>query len=182
MSANNVISLPGVANATRSAATRSPSAALSLLLSDFIVLSTVFWLAVWSKYTFNPDLHLKFYLEVFPSILLFLSVFFSQGLYPALLLHPAEEMRRLFHSVTAVLLVLVSATFLMKNGAEYSRYVFLFTWALGVVAPVGEFACDEFQYRALCGRGKMDLQFELPSCNLSLGVCEQHVALVSLRD
>jgi Undecaprenyl-phosphate galactose phosphotransferase WbaP len=134
MSANNVISLPGVANATRSAATRSPSAALSLLLSDFIVLSTVFWLAVWSKYTFNPDLHLKFYLEVFPSILLFLSVFFSQGLYPALLLHPAEEMRRLFHSVTAVLLVLVSATFLMKNGAEYSRYVFLFTWALGTPA------------------------------------------------
>jgi Undecaprenyl-phosphate galactose phosphotransferase WbaP len=134
MSANNVISLPGVASHTRSAATHPPSASLCLLLSDFVGLSAVFWLAVWSKYTLSPDLHLKFYLEVFPSVLFFLTVLFSQGLYPALLLHPAEEMRRVFHSVTAVLLVLISATFLMKSGAEYSRYVFVFTWALGTPA------------------------------------------------
>jgi Undecaprenyl-phosphate galactose phosphotransferase WbaP len=43
-------------------------------------------------------------------------------------------MRRVFHSVTAVFLVLVSTTFLRKSGAEYSRYVFLVTWALGTPA------------------------------------------------
>lgn len=134
MSANNVISLPRVESLTSLAATHTPSASLCLLLSDLIGLSLVFWLSVWTKHALNPDLHLGFYLEVFPCVLLFLSVFFFQGLYPALLLHPAEEMRRVFHSVTAVFLVLISATFLMKNGAEYSRYVFLFTWALG--APV----------------------------------------------
>src|ERR1700728_4317188 len=134
MSANNVISLPRVDNFTGLAATHAPSASLCLLLSDFVGLAIVFWLAVLSKYMFNPDFHLGFYLAVFPSVLLFLSVFFSQGLYPALLLHPAEEMRRVFHSVTAVLLVLISATFLMKSGAEYSRYVFVFTWALGTPA------------------------------------------------
>lgn len=134
MSANNVISLPRVDNLTSLAAPHSPSASLCLLLSDLIGLSAVFWLAIWSKYTFNPDLNLRFYLEAFPLVLVFLSVFFSQGLYPALLLHPAEEMRRISHSVTAVLLVLVSATFLMKNGAEYSRYVFVITWVLGTPA------------------------------------------------
>src|ERR1700722_20734308 len=131
MSANNVISLPRVDNFTGLAATHAPSASLCLLLSDFVGLAIVFWLAVLSKYMFNPDFHLGFYLAVFPSVLLFLTVFFSQGLYPALLLHPAEEMRRISHSVTAVLLVLISATFLMKSGAEYSRYVFVVTWVLG---------------------------------------------------
>jgi hypothetical protein len=92
MSANNVISLPRVERLTSAAATRTPSASLCLLLSDFIGLSVVFWLAVWSKYTINPELHLGFYLEVFPCVFLFLSAFFFQGLYPALLLHPAEEM------------------------------------------------------------------------------------------
>jgi len=104
------------------------------MLSDLAGLATVFWLVVWSKYMSNSNLDLKFYLEVFPAVLIFLGVFFSQGLYPALLLHPAEEMRRVCHSVTAVFLVLVSTTFLWKSGAEYSRYVFLLTWALGTPA------------------------------------------------
>jgi Undecaprenyl-phosphate galactose phosphotransferase WbaP len=134
MSANTIISPPGLANLTRSAAPYSPTAAFCLLISDFLALSLLFWLAVWSKSTFNPDLNLRFYLEVFPSVLIFLGVFFSQGLYPALLLHPAEEMRRVFYSVTAVFLVLVSTTFLLKSGAEYSRYVFLVAWALGTPA------------------------------------------------
>jgi Undecaprenyl-phosphate galactose phosphotransferase WbaP len=130
MSANTIISPPGLANVARVTTAHYPSASLCLLLSDFISLSLVFWLVVCSKYMVNPDLNLKFYLEVFPAVLIFLGVFFSQGLYPALLLHPAEEMRRVFHSVTAVLLVLVSTTFLRKSGAEYSRYVFLAGWIL----------------------------------------------------
>ena len=130
MSANTVISPPGLAHLSRATVAHSPSASVFLMLSDFAGLAVVFWLVIWSKYTLNPNLDLKFYLEVFPAVLIFLGVFFSQGLYPALLLHPAEEMRRVFHSVTAVFLVLVSTTFLRKSGADYSRYVFLLTWAL----------------------------------------------------
>jgi Undecaprenyl-phosphate galactose phosphotransferase WbaP len=130
MSTKTLISQPGVAHFTRSTTAYSPSASLCLLLSDFIVVSAVFWLAVWSKYIFNPNLDLRFYLEVFPSVLFLLGAFFSQGLYPAMLLHPAEEMRRVFHSVTAVLLVLVAITFLLRDGVKYSRYIFLICWAL----------------------------------------------------
>jgi Undecaprenyl-phosphate galactose phosphotransferase WbaP len=131
MSANTVISPPGLAHITRSAATYSPTASFCLLVSDFVALSALFWLAVWSKSIFNPDLSLRFYLEIFPSVIIFLVAFLSQGLYPALLLHPAEEVRRISHSITAVFLVLVSMTFLLKNGTEYSRFVFVAAWALG---------------------------------------------------
>jgi hypothetical protein len=72
MSAKTIISPPGVACLTRSTTAHSPNASLCLLLSDFIGLSAVLWLVVWSKYVFNPDLELRFYLEVFPSVLIFL--------------------------------------------------------------------------------------------------------------
>ncbi len=134
MSANTVISPPRLLHLTRSTVAHRPSASVCLLLSDVVALSAVFWLSVWSKYAFSPGLSPKLYLEVFPAVLVFLAAFFSQGLYPAMLVHPAEEMRRVFHSVTAVFLVLVSTTFLRKSGAEYSRYVFLFTWALATPA------------------------------------------------
>jgi Undecaprenyl-phosphate galactose phosphotransferase WbaP len=130
MSANTIISPPGFANIARSTFAHYPSASLCLLLSDFISLSLVFLLVVWSKYILSPDLNLRFYLEAFPAVMIFLGVFFSQSLYPALLLHPAEEMRRVFHCVTAVLLVLISTTFLRKSGTDYSRYVFIVGWLL----------------------------------------------------
>jgi Undecaprenyl-phosphate galactose phosphotransferase WbaP len=81
---------------------------------------------------FNPDLNLRMYLTIFPTILLFFPVFLFQSLYPGLLLHPAEEMQRIFHSVTAVILVLASTIFLRKSGDDYSRYVVLIGWMLAV--------------------------------------------------
>jgi Undecaprenyl-phosphate galactose phosphotransferase WbaP len=138
MSANIIVSsplqVPDQAPAARSMPGHSPLASVCLLLSDSIALSAIFWLAVWTKYIFDPTLDFKFYLEIFPSILIFLGVFFSQSLYPGMLLHPAEEIRRIFHSMTAVLLILASATFLRKSGADYSRFAFLVVWAAGTPA------------------------------------------------
>ncbi len=130
MSTKTLISQPGLAPFVRATSTFSPSSSLCLLLSDFAVVSVVFLLAVWSKHLYNPDLDFTVYLEVFPSVAIFLAAFFSQGLYPALLLHPAEEMRRVFHSVTAVILVLVAITFFLKDGVQYSRYIILFSWLI----------------------------------------------------
>jgi len=134
MSANTVISPPRLASIIEPVATRSPNASLCLFVSDVLSVSIVFWLVVLSKYFFNPDLNLKMYLAVFPTVLLFFPVFLFQSLYPALLMHPAEEMQRIFHSVTAVLLVLASTIFLRKTGADYSRYVVLVGWILAAPA------------------------------------------------
>jgi Undecaprenyl-phosphate galactose phosphotransferase WbaP len=152
----------------------SPSASLCLLLSDFIVVSAVFWLAVWSKHIFNPNLDLRFYLEVFPSVLFLLAAFFSQGLYPAMLLHPAEEMRRVFHSVTAVVLVLVSITVLLRDGMEYSRYIFLICWALVTPAVL----LSRAVVRRLLSRRSW---WPIPAVVLGSGAAAQQVAR-SLND
>jgi Undecaprenyl-phosphate galactose phosphotransferase WbaP len=140
MSAKTMISAatlapsPGLAAVTASTAAGPPIASLCLLLSDFVGVSILFWLAVWIGYTFYPDLDVRRYLEIFPASLIFLAVFYAQGLYPGMLLHPAEEMRRVFHSVTVVFLALLFTVFLRKSGAEYSRRIFLVIWALGTPA------------------------------------------------
>jgi Undecaprenyl-phosphate galactose phosphotransferase WbaP len=136
VSANTVLSPPRLAHLTRSTAAHSPSASVCLMFSDFFALAAVYCLVIWTKHSFNPNLDLKFYLEAFPALLMFLVAFSAKGLYPALLLHPAEEMRRVFHSITAVFLVLIATTFLRKSGTDYSRYVLLLTWALGTPAVI----------------------------------------------
>ncbi len=135
MSTKTLISQPRVApHAQTALAFIPPSASLCLLLSDLIGVSAVFFFAVWSRHLSNPTLDLHFYMKVYPSVLVFLVAFRSQGLYPAMLLHPAEEMRRTFHSVTAVIVVLVASTFFLRNGLAYSRYVIVLSWVL--VPPV----------------------------------------------
>ena len=123
MSTKTLVSQPQVAHYAQTARLYSPSASLFLLLSDLFGVSAVFWFAFWSKHLVDPSLDLHFYMKVYPSVLVFLAAFWSQGLYPALLLHPAEEMRRTFHAVTAVIVVLVASTFFLRNGLDYSRYV-----------------------------------------------------------
>jgi Undecaprenyl-phosphate galactose phosphotransferase WbaP len=174
MSTKTVLSQPGVGYFTRSTAAYSPSASLCLILSDFIGVSAVFWLAVWSKQIISPSLDLRFYSEVFPAVLIFLGAFFSQGLYPAMLLHPAEEMRRVFHSVSAVLLVLVSITFFLKEGLAYSRYIFLVSWAL---VPPGVLLGRAFTRRLLSGMS----WWPVSAIVLGTGPAAQQVAR-SLKD
>ena len=57
--------------------------------------------------------------------------FLMYGLYPGLLIHPAEEMRRVFYSMTCVFLIAAAVTFLWRTGMEYSRSVFLLGWVFG---------------------------------------------------
>jgi Undecaprenyl-phosphate galactose phosphotransferase WbaP len=134
MSTKLIVSQPQVAHYAHSARIHPPSSSICLLLADLIGLSAVFCFAVWSKHLSNPSLDLHFYTKVYPSILIFLVAFWSQGLYPAMLLHPAEEMRRTFHAVTTVIVVLVASTFFFRNQLEYSRYVIGLSWVL--VPPV----------------------------------------------
>jgi FlaA1/EpsC-like NDP-sugar epimerase len=131
MRTDTLISPPAIDSLVKRPPVYTLSASLCLLISDFVALSVVFWFAVVTKKVFNSHLDFKVYLEIFPSVLIFLGVFHYQGLYPALLVHPAEEIRRIFYSVTAVFLLLVSTTFLLKDGAAYSRFIFFVSWIVG---------------------------------------------------
>jgi Undecaprenyl-phosphate galactose phosphotransferase WbaP len=103
----------------------------SMLLIDLLTLSAVFALSVLVRHAITPTYHLVSYWEFFICIAALLVAFGFQGLYPAVLLHPADEMRRIFLAVTIVFLIMACSSFLWRNVQAYSRSVFLVTWALG---------------------------------------------------
>jgi hypothetical protein len=104
------------------------------MLADIIALSAVYWLAVLSRYLVSHGYELSSYVRLFPTAGLFLIAFYIKGLYPGLLLHPAEEMRRVVYCIASVFVVIGATTFFWRNAEAYSRSVFLITWAVG--API----------------------------------------------
>ncbi len=106
---------------------------LSILAIDVIALSCLYWVAVIGRHLITPG-DFRFYVELFPGVVLFVLAFSIQGLYPGVLLHPAEEIRRIFHCVSIVLLLVLCTTFLWHNAQSYSRSIVMTIWALGAPA------------------------------------------------
>src|SRR5713101_786052 len=106
---------------------------VSVLLVDIVALSGIYWLAVLGRRLITPG-DVRFYLEVFPGLALFVAAFAIHGLYPGVLLHPAEEIRRVFHSVSVVFLLVMCTTFLWHNAVSYSRSIIIVTWAMAAPA------------------------------------------------
>lgn len=63
-----------------------------------------------------------------PYLVIILIAFWAQGLYPGVLRHPAEEMRRAYTSVSIVFLGMASTTFLWRTEEAYSRPMLLLAW------------------------------------------------------
>lgn len=102
----------------------------SLFLGDLAALSGVYWLVVIGRHLVGPGYELTFYLEFFPCFGVLFGAFLAQGLYPGILLHRAEELRRIFYAVCFCFMLIMSTTFLWRNAEEYSRSVVLLVWAL----------------------------------------------------
>lgn len=103
---------------------------VSMLLVDFLALSAIYWIAIIGRRLITPG-DVRFYLEVFPGVFFFVVAFAIHGLYPGVLLHPAEEIRRVFHCVSIVILLVLCTTFLWHNAGSYSRSIVMVIWALG---------------------------------------------------
>jgi len=145
---------------------------------DVAALSIIYWLAVIGRNIITPG-STRFYLELFPGISLFILAFFIQGLYPGVLLHPAEEIRRIFYCVSIVYLLVVSTTFLWHNAASYSRSIFLITWTLGSPAVlIARYAARHYLARSewwgipavVLGSGPVAQKVVRALANRSLGV------------
>lgn len=119
---------------------------LCILAADFVSMSVVFGLAIVWRHFMDPSYHeLFWYFELLPFLIMILGAFGLQGLYPGVLLHPAEEMRRVSGSTTTVFLVMACCTFLWRTSDFYSRSVFLLTWAAGIpMVLTGRFAVRRF--------------------------------------
>jgi Undecaprenyl-phosphate galactose phosphotransferase WbaP len=131
MITNQVIlhSTPNVFVKAGAASSRATSACI--ITADFLALSIIYWVAVIGRYLVSPNFDLRFYLSLYPVIALFLVAFYTQNLYPGVLLHPAEEIRRVAKGVTVVFLLVALSIFFERNADIYSRSIFLMIWASG---------------------------------------------------
>lgn len=131
MSAQTILAVPGVKSVRSQKMSLAWPTCFCLIASDLLTLSCVYWLAVLARLAFHGHYRLTFYLELFPAIAIFLGVFATQDLYPGILLHPSEELRKAFRAVTTVFLLVACAAFLSHTAESYSRAVFLIVWACG---------------------------------------------------
>jgi Undecaprenyl-phosphate galactose phosphotransferase WbaP len=131
MPIETVLTLPSVVSIPRRINAPSWSTSSCIVLSDFFALSFVFFFTVLIRQFSLSGHHLSHYVQVIPCLLMLLAAFATQGLYPGVLLHPAEEMRRIFFSITTVFLIVGATTFLWRTGELYSRSIFLIAWIAG---------------------------------------------------
>ena len=131
MGAQTIVAAPGLKTARTQKLSLAWATCCCVIASDVIALSIVYWIAVLGRFAFHAHYNLKFYLELFPVVAIFLGVFATQDLYPGLLLHPAEELRRAFRAVTTAFLLIACGAFLSHTAESYSRAVFLILWASG---------------------------------------------------
>lgn len=76
----------------------------------------------------------RVYLGLWPAILVLLGFSWALKLYPGVGNHPVEEFRRQVVVITLVFLMFGTGTFMLKQGSDYSRAVFLIAWSMCVVA------------------------------------------------
>jgi hypothetical protein len=102
-----------------------------MLMSDLFALLLVAGFTMAGRSLLASGFRLQSYIELLPFLAMVIPAFLLQGLYPGNLIHPAEEMRRIFYSLSVVFLIWASITFLWRTGEFYSRSVFLITWVAG---------------------------------------------------
>jgi Undecaprenyl-phosphate galactose phosphotransferase WbaP len=106
--------------------------AACVLAADAFALFLAFGLTVSSRRLFGPTPSISASAEILPCLAMALIAFWSQGLYPGILRHPAEEMRRVCTSISVVFLGTASTTFFWRTAESYSRSMLLAAW---VAAP-----------------------------------------------
>ena len=93
---------------------------LSIVTADVAALAVVLMVLVAVRHFFNPAYSWDSMVKFLPFLAMTFPAFFFQKLYPGVLIHPAEEMRRVFYSMTAV--------FLIRAGDIRERYFWRDGW------------------------------------------------------
>lgn len=106
-------------------------------VGDMVAIGTVGVAAVLVRYWMGGSLSLLSYWSAWPALAVFLLTFGIFGLYPGLLLTPAEELKKVCQGTSFAFFVLAVGLFLAQKGTAYSRGVFLASWPVCMVAVVG---------------------------------------------
>lgn len=119
------------------AALRPGSMRLAIPIVDLVTMLSVGAAAVAIKATQDPALPLDLYGRLAPATVVLVLVFGAMGLYSTLGINPAEELRRVVLATTLFFISLAGATFLVRGAEDWSRQVFLGSWAgICITVPV----------------------------------------------
>lgn len=91
---------------------------------------------IWSR--IDGRLAPEAYFHLWPVLLTFLIAYAASGLYPGFGRNAADELRRVSLATSLVYLALAVTVFLLKEGAAFSRAVFLLAWVQSLaIVPLG---------------------------------------------
>ncbi len=108
-------------------------AALAYVLSDLLVLTLAWTLAVVLRSAFHADFTPVWYLRLWPVLAICIATYATRGLYPDTGMSPVKEFQELTISTSMVFSSLIVFTFLVHTAEAYSRLVFLWAWVLTIV-------------------------------------------------
>lgn len=106
----------------------------ALAVADICAIGVSIALAVAARAALNPALDYRVYIELAPLLLLFPAVMNGFGLYPAIALHPANEIALAARGVTTAFLLLMAGSFLLRDVEAYSRAALLLAWPVTIFA------------------------------------------------
>ena len=113
---------------------RIRSTCTALILSDFCALLVALFAGFSIRLFSGGFLPFDLYLNLAPSLLLFLGLYAALGLYPGILRPPNEELKRLTLGTSLGFLFMSFIIFLVQQGSFYSRFIVLFGWLFALVA------------------------------------------------
>ncbi len=121
---------------------------LTLATADVCAVGFAVGLAVMLRGALNPSLDPQVYLGLLPLLIIFPAVLAGFGLYPGIALHPVSEIASIARGVTTSFLLLMAASFLIRDVEQYSRAVLLLSWPAAVISV----CCMRFVARRAVGR------------------------------
>ena len=105
--------------------TTSHIIAAALALSDAAAVIVAVIIAIMIRQAISYAIVYELYIQMWPIVLLVIAINTGFGLYPAIGLGPANELRRLIYSISMVFVSLAGLTFIIRGGWEFSRIVFV---------------------------------------------------------
>jgi Undecaprenyl-phosphate galactose phosphotransferase WbaP len=108
-----------------------------IFLCDITLLLLITVLCIVMRHLFNGTYSYTDYLPLLPVLAIFVITYGCFGLYPGISVEPVNELRQSASATTLVFLGLGSGTFLLRDGIQYSRLIFIVSWiALLILVPV----------------------------------------------
>lgn len=111
---------------------RSVSTAAPLVVADLIGFTVATYISVMVRYALGGQFEPVLYWNLWPLLGMVLVMYALARLYPAVGLSPVEELRRLCLTTTLFYFALAAVIFLFREGATYSRGIFLMAWPLSM--------------------------------------------------